>query len=206
MHTIERAFNSIWRFDRGRSRQQRAAIYLATLTVGPVLIGMSLSMTSYAVSISLGLVQGIPWAGEFILRVTPLVFTISAFTLLYYLLPSQHVRFRHALVGGVAAGALFELMKRGFALYVSLFPSYTVVYGAFASVPVFLLWVYCSWVVAVLGAVITSLMPVYPGALAHRGPIDPGLTETDQTARVLRALNADISNGRVRSTKRVTRT
>jgi membrane protein len=87
------------------------------------------------------------------------VLTCAAFTLLYYVVPNRAVRPRHALIGGLVAGLAFEIMKRNFALYIAKFPTYTLVYGAFAVIPVFLLWIYLSWVVIVIGALITALAP-----------------------------------------------
>ncbi len=159
MFTIERAFNSIWRVSRPRPVGQRILVYWATLTLGPVLIGASLSMTSYIVSASLGLSRQIPFVGSAILGFVPFVLTCAAFTLLYYVVPNRAVRPRHALIGGLVAGLAFEIMKRSFALYIAKFPTYTLVYGAFAVIPIFLLWIYLSWVVIVLGALITALAP-----------------------------------------------
>ncbi|MGC2519015.1 MAG: YihY family inner membrane protein [Burkholderiales bacterium] len=159
MFTIERAFNSIWRVSRQRPMAQRILIYWATLTLGPILIGASLSITSYVVGASLGFARQIPLAAEAILGLAPFVLTCAAFTLLYYTVPNRAVEPRHALVGGFVAGVVFEIMKRSFALYIAKFPTYTLVYGAFAAIPIFLLWIYFSWVVIVIGALITALAP-----------------------------------------------
>jgi len=159
--TIDRAFNAIWRVKRQRPLLQRIVMYWAILTLGPLLIGASLTMTTYVVSISMGVIKGVPEVGEAILRAVPFLFGTAAFTLLYFLVPYRRVAVRHALLGGAVAGVLFELMKRGFALYITHFPTYKLVYGAFASIPVFLLWIYLSWVVTALGAIVTALAPDY---------------------------------------------
>jgi membrane protein len=159
MFTIERAFNSIWRVLRGRSMVQRVLIYWAVLTLGPILIGASLTMTSYLVGASLGMAQRVPFGAVSLLGVIPAVLTSAAFTLLYLIVPNRAVKPRHALVGGIAAALAFELMKRGFATYITHIPTYTFVYGAFAAFPIFLLWIYFSWVVIVVGALITALAP-----------------------------------------------
>ena len=161
MLTIEHAFNQIFRVSRERPVVQRLLIYWAVLTLAPILIGASLSMTSYLVSTSLGLVQGLPIAGEALLRGAPVLLTCVALTLLYLVVPNRHVRVRHALIGGFIAGILFDLMKRGLALYLAHFPTYTLIYGAFAVAPIFLLWLYFSWVTVMLGASITALLPGY---------------------------------------------
>src|SRR6266852_3309871 len=159
MFTIERAFNSIWRVSRARPVVQRVLIYWATLTLGPVLIGASLSMTSYIISTSLGYARQVPLAGAAIVGLAPFVLACAAFTFLYYVVPNRAVRLRHALLGGFVAALAFEIMKRGFALYIAKFPTYTLVYGAFAVIPIFLLWIYFSWVVIVIGALIAALAP-----------------------------------------------
>jgi membrane protein len=157
--TIDKAFNQIWRVPRPRSLIQRVFIYWALLTVGPVLIGASLSLTSWVVTLSLGLVRDVPYAGFVLLKMVPILLTGLAFALLYITLPNRRVLVRDALSGAFLAALAFEGMKRGFAAYVTQFPTYTLVYGAFASVPIFLLWIYLSWLVVLLGAVMTAVMP-----------------------------------------------
>src|SRR5579859_1840075 len=186
MYTIERAFNVIWRVRRGRRMAQRVLMYWSILTLGPALIGASLTMTTYVLTRSLGWVEAVPGAAEMVLRVVPPLFTVAAFTLLYYIVPSRPVAPAHAFIGGLFAGVLFELMKRGFALYIALTPTYTMVYGAFAAIPVFLVWVYASWVVTALGAVVTALLPDYRMLRAGKGAL-PGATFAD-ALEVLRVL------------------
>lgn len=157
--TIERAFNDIWRVSRPRPVFQRALIYWTLLTVGPVLVGASLSLTSWLVSLSLGLVSDIPGAGLALLKTMPVILTSLALALLYLAMPNRRVAFRDALLGGLLAGLVFEAMKRGFAFYVMQFPTYKLVYGAFASIPIFLLWVYLSWLVVLSGAVVVAVLP-----------------------------------------------
>ena len=161
MLTIDQALNQIFRVVRERPASRRLLVYLVVLTLGPILIGLSLTMTSYLVSSSLGLAKGVPQLGEVFLRVVPVLLTSAAMTLLYVWVPYRRVYLGHALIGGLLAGILFELMKRGFGLYVTNFPTYTAVYGTFAAVPIFLVWLYLSWVVVLLGAAVTALLPGY---------------------------------------------
>ena len=161
MLTIDHAFDVIWRVRRKRPLLRRFLIYWAALTFGPLLIGVSLSLTSYLVSLPLGLAKDVPVIGMVILKIVSVVLTIFAFALLYRIVPSRPVLPIHALVGGVVAGIAFELMKKGFALYVTHFPTYTLVYGAFASVPLFLIWIYLSWLVVLSGAVIAATLPYW---------------------------------------------
>ena len=159
MQTIERAFNVIWRVRRQRPLVFRVLTYWGVLTLGPLLIGLSVTMTSYLVGASLGYARQIPGGAPALFGLVSFLFAAVAFTLTYYVVPNRPVEFKHALIGGLAAAAMFELMKRGFALYVARFPSYTMVYGAFAAAPIFLLWLYLCWVVALLGAVIAATLP-----------------------------------------------
>lgn len=186
MHTIESAFNDIWRVPRRLPTARRFVMYWAVLTLGPILIGASLTISSYVVTLSLGLVGGAPRVAGLLTRLAPGVLTIAAFTLLYYLVPGRRVSIRHALIGGVVAGVLFEIAKRGFALYVSGMTTYASVYGTFAAVPVFLLWVYVSWMVTIMGAVVAAMLPDY-GRMRLEGARPPGIVFCE-AAEVLKAL------------------
>ncbi len=157
--TIGRAFNDIWRVSRPRSVFQRVLIYWTLLTVGPLLVGASLSLTSWLVSLSLGLVSDIPGAGVALLKTVPVILTAVALSLLYFTLPNRRLRFVDALFGGLLAGLAFEAMKRGFAFFITQVPTYKLVYGAFAVVPIFLLWIYLSWLVVLSGALVVAALP-----------------------------------------------
>ena len=159
MFTIEHAFNSIWRVPQARPAVKRILVYWAVLTFGPVLMGASLSITSYVVGASLGFARQFPGADAAVFGLVPFVLTCAALTLLYYVVPNRAIRPRHALAGGIVAGLAFEVMKRGFAVYIAKFPTYTLVYGAFAAIPIFLLWIYFSWAVVIVGALIVALAP-----------------------------------------------
>lgn len=165
MQTIEHAFNLIWRVTTRRRLLQRVLTYWAVLTLGPLLLGASLSLTSYLVSYSLGYVEFIPSLGVGVLKVVPLVITSLTFSLLYFAVPNRYVPFRHALIGGVVTGLGLGLMSKGFTAYILHFSGYTLVYGAFASLPVFLLWVYLSWLVVVSGAVVAASLPYWRGGM-----------------------------------------
>jgi membrane protein len=102
------------------------------------------------------------------LRVLPFVFTLAAFTWLYVVVPYRRIELVHALTGGLVASVMFELAKRGFGLYIAHFPTYSMIYGAFATLPIFLLWLYLSWLVVLLGATITAMLPGYRAARSER--------------------------------------
>lgn len=193
--TIERAFNDIWRVSRPRTLFQRVLIYWTLLTVGPILVGASISLTSWLVSVSLGLVSDIPGAGGALLKTVPILLTAGALALLYGTMPNRRVRLRDALIGGLLAGLTFEMMKRGFAWYVAQFPTYKLVYGAFASVPLFLLWVYLSWFVVLCGAVLVAALPEWRTRSAG-APHVPG-SDFFNALDILRVLFEAHRSGRV---------
>jgi membrane protein len=195
MVTIEHAFNQIWRVRHPRSVFQRTIIYWTLLTVGPVLIGASLSLTSWLVSQSLGLVSGIPGAGVTLLKVVPVVLTSGALALLYLALPNRRVALKDALAGGVLAGLVFEASKRAFAWYVTHFASYKLVYGAFASVPIFLVWIYVSWLIVISGAVVVAVLPEWRARSACKRP--PAGADFLDALRILKVLWEAHQSGKV---------
>lgn len=202
MHTINCAFNDIWHVSKQRPLLRRLVVYWAVLTVGPVLVGGSISVTSYLVSFSLGLVKHVPLLGMLALNAAPLLLTTAALTLLYQTLPNRHVPWAHALIGAVAAGAAFELMKNKlFAVYIVHFASYRLVYGAFASFPIFLLWVYLSWVVVLAGAVLAASLSYWEGA-AWRVERRPG-HRFYHALRVLHVLYRNHQTGEVASSRQL---
>jgi membrane protein len=160
MMTIDVTMNRLFHVHRARPMLQQVLMYWAVLTLGPVLIGGSLSMTTFAIGASFGWLQ-LGGVGNALLGVMPFVFTCAALTLLYAVVPNRAVEARDALIGGVLAGIAFELAKRGFAMYLARFPTYTLIYGAFATIPIFLVWLYMSWVVVLAGATVTAMLPAY---------------------------------------------
>jgi membrane protein len=161
MMTIDTEFNAIWRISRPRPLRYQVLMYWAVLTIGPLLIGASLSITSTLVTLSLGFFGAVEDAGVTMLKLASTLLTCLAFAWLYWVVPNRRVRLAHALIGGVVAGLAFEAMKRGFALYVASFPTYQLIYGTFAAFPIFLLWIYVSWLLVLAGAVITACLPYW---------------------------------------------
>ena len=159
MFTIDRTLNTIWRVPKPRPMAQRVLVYWAALTLGPLLLGASLSLTSYAVSASRGLVAELPGLLGLVLGLLQLLLLSAGAACLFRYVPNTHVRWAHALAGGSFVALGFELAKRGLAWYVGLVPTYSMVYGAFATLPILLLWVYLGWVIVLLGAVIAAYAP-----------------------------------------------
>lgn len=168
--TIESTFNVIWGVRRQRPYAVRFLVYWAILTLGPLLIGIGIVATSAVVSLPLLRDVDTEVATSRLLPWLPLVATATAFVLCYKLIPHRPVRLRHALIGGTSAALAFEAAKHLFAIYVTQFPTQQAVYGAFATLPIFLLWVYLSWVIVLLGAQLTHSLAVAPAP--RRVPLD----------------------------------
>ncbi|ADU71228.1 virulence factor BrkB family protein [Pantoea sp. At-9b] len=161
MHSVDSALNVIWRSDKKRPMVYSFAVYWMILTLGPLLAGASLAISSYLLSLRWVSAAGVNSLIEQVLRVFPLLLSILAFWLLYSIVPTRRVPGRDALVGAVVAGLLFELGKKGFALYVTMFPSYQLIYGVLAVIPILFLWVYWTWCIVLLGAEITVTLDDY---------------------------------------------
>jgi membrane protein len=152
MLTVDRSINAIWRSRRTRPVWVSILAYVMLLLMGPVLIGISVSATTYLMMTLSSEITNVPAkTHSFLLQIVPITMSAFAFFLLYRLVPHQRVAWPDALVGGVIAAVMFELAKELFAIYVKRAPLH-VVYGTFAAVPFFLLWIYLSWLVVLLGA------------------------------------------------------
>lgn len=192
MMTIDHALNTIWRVSRPRVIVKRLVIYWAVLTLAPVLVGASLSLTSWLVGLSMGYAKHLPIFGLAMLKGLPVLLTTLAFVMLFKLVPNRFVPNSHALIGGVVAALLFEAMNRVFGYYVSHFPTYKLVYGAFASVPIFLMWVYFSWLTILLGAVVAASMSYWRSQDAQ---YLPSVVKMLDALRVLQAMSHGMQRG-----------
>lgn len=152
---IDKTLNRIWRTKITRPLVYTFAIYWMVITLGPLLIGSSVAISSYLTGLKSFADEYTPGLGTFILKLVPSIAAMLAFLILYMLVPNKRVLPKHALLGAFVATMLFELTKKGFALYVTSFPSYQVIYGALSVVPILFVWVYLSWIVVLIGAEFT---------------------------------------------------
>ncbi|MBX2846883.1 MAG: YihY family inner membrane protein [Acidiferrobacterales bacterium] len=159
LSTIEQSFNDIWRVKKGRSLSAKVTVYWALLSLGPLLMGASLAISTYLLSLTVA--NGVHFSQQIHslgVALLPFLFEMLAFLLLYLVMPNVRVRFLHALVGALIASCLFELTKRLFGLYIVNFDSYQIIYGALSTLPIFLVWIFLSWVVALIGAEVVAVL------------------------------------------------
>jgi membrane protein len=160
--TVEREINAIWGTRDSRSLLGRMIVFVLGIVAGPLVIGAAVYSTTWVIEAS---VEQLPFTSHALPYVVPplaVAITAFAFTLLYALMPSRRVPLRHAAVGGLFAALGFEVAKRLFGLYIVKVPTYQLVYGALAALPIFLLWVYVSWVVVLVGAAVTATLTEGP--------------------------------------------
>lgn len=167
--TIDRTLNGIWRVRQSRPLGQRLLIYWTAITLGPLLLASSLTITSYLISASRGLVGGMPGGVRFLLDLLEFFMVAGGMAATYYYVPNTQVKWGHAWTGGIFASAGIEIAKKLLAVYLNLVPTYSAVYGAFATVPILLVWIYVVWVIVLLGAVITAYLPSLLMGVSRRG-------------------------------------
>lgn len=160
MLTIDRTLNRIWGVEHSRSLTRRLTLYWMFLTLGPLLLAATLAVNGIIVSELFGGTR-LPFVERLWLQVLPWLTTLGGLTLLYRLVPNATVRWGDALGGAIAAAIALDLLKRGFAFQVAKLPTYTVVYGAFAALPLFLLWLFLLWLTVLGGALLAASLPYW---------------------------------------------
>jgi len=188
MATIDQTLNRIWKVRRQRSLVNAFIVYWAVLTLGPILIGVSLAITSYVASLPFLHDAVQPSKSGMFVRVLPFFAATLAFTLLYAIVPYRRIPLYHAMAGGVVAAALFELAKKGFTLFVTRFSTYEAIYGALAAVPIFLIWIYVSWLIILLGAEFTYCLGNRISGESDPIP-NPGVKKSDVSPPAIPAEN-----------------
>jgi len=157
LFTIERAMNKIWRVTDGRHGIPAFLLYWAILSLAPIMIGLSIAISSYLFSTNLFVYNPIISS----LVYAPFVLSLMGFVFLYTLVPNCSVKIRHAFWGGLVAAILFEVAKESFAYYLTRYNTYELLYGAFAMVPIFFIWIYWVWIITLLGAEISYALSVH---------------------------------------------
>ncbi|UTP73798.1 virulence factor BrkB family protein [Alteromonas sp. LMIT006] len=152
---IDKTLNVIWRTRKTRPAVFTFAIYWMIITLGPILIGASVVVSTYLLGFAAVAEEYTAGLGTFLLKWVPSLLALIAFLIIFMLVPNTRVKFKHALAGAILSTFLFELSKKGFALYVKNFPSYELIYGALAVIPILFVWVYLSWIVVLIGAEFT---------------------------------------------------
>ena len=184
--TIDHTLNDIWRVTTHRPLGQRILVYWAALTLGPLVLGGSLAITSYVLTASRGWLPNIGGGANLALNTTQFLLMTFGVTLLYRFVPNTPVKWRHALAGGLFVAVCLGVAKWGLGLYLSRVPTYSLIYGAFATVPILLLWIHLSWLIVLFGAVIAAYLPSLLTGVARRGG-GPGW-EFQLATEVLQAL------------------
>lgn len=168
LSTIEGTLNRVWHVDRPRPMHVRFLIFWAILTLGPLLIGGSFTLTSNLMSLAGGVELLMPGGGSAALSLretwvfstlVSIVINMIGFTALFVLVPARRVRIWHAAAGAGFAAIAFEVLSWGFNSFLTSGSSYETIYGALAAVPLFLIWIYTSWMVIILGAVVAASIP-----------------------------------------------
>ena len=166
--TVEREINAIWGIRSGRSLPRRIVTYALGLTALPVLIGASISITTWLVMHSLAAVSLRKTLGTQVAATLPFLFAAVGLTVLYKGVPARHVGVVPAIVGGALAAAALEFAKHGFAWYLAQVAAYQVIYGALAALPIFLLWVYLCWIIILAGAAVSATVAEPGGRRGRR--------------------------------------
>lgn len=158
INSINNALNRIWQTKRKRSFMYNLTMYWTILTLGPILVGSSVAVSSYIFSLK--------WlsnaaSGDLLLSTLPFIISVVGFWLLYSIIPTESIPFKEAAIGALVAAILFEIGKRAFALYVTSFPTYQLIYGVVSSIPIMLVWIYCSWCIVLFGAEFAATLNDY---------------------------------------------
>jgi len=172
MVTIERTLGQIWRVEQQRPLAQRLILYWSAITLGPMLLGASVAITSYVVTASRDVVNVLPGGMRWLLDAVEFALVALCVSGLYFYVPYTPVRWRHALTAGVLAALGLELAKRLLTWYLAAMPTYSAIYGAFAALPILLVWFYLAWVIVLLGAVLAASLPEWsrPHRRRAQGP------------------------------------
>lgn len=176
LYNVNNSLNAIWRVQEPRSLALQLLVYWALLTLGPLLLGASLSISGVAFVEQFGLSDLLDQGSLPFTRLLAVLLAALGFAVFFFVVPNRPVGVGAALLGGAVAAGGLELLKFGFGLFIANFPSYQIVYGALAALPILLIWIYLVWVVVLFGAEVAAMLPEWRAA--HRrgferaGPLD----------------------------------
>lgn len=169
---IDKTLNLIWRTRSERPAIFTFAIYWMVLTLGPILMGSSVLVSSYLVGLANFAEEYTPGVTTLLLTISTFMLSVSAFFIIYMVVPNKQIKAKHAISGAFFAAILFDLSKKGFAFYVASFPSYQLIYGALAVIPILFVWVYLSWIIVLLGAEFTHELELFSNKIkAQKAPL-----------------------------------
>ena len=161
LRNIEKAFNKIWRTRENRGAVSSFLLYWAVLSLAPLTIGLALAISTYLASYAVMFQDyDVIGAGSTLLKFSPLLLSAGGFTLIYVAVPNCRVPFKHAVIGGLVAAIAFNVARSAFTGLV-VGSNYTFIYGAFAAVPLFLLWIYLSWNIVLIGGILVHSLSAY---------------------------------------------
>lgn len=161
LSTIENSLNFIFKVHKSRNIKTKITLYWTVITLGPLLLGTAFSLRGYVYTLQKFMPEDIVHSQFYLSFLIPCVFTILALVLLYVLVPNKKVSVSHGFVGAIVAMLLFLVLRKFFGLLIYASSMYKTLYGALATIPVLLIWIYCSWIVVILGAVVTASISDY---------------------------------------------
>lgn len=161
LSTIENSLNFIFKVYKPRNIKTKITLYWTVITLGPLLFGTALSLRGYLYTIQKYMPEDIISSPYVISSLIPSLFTILTLVLLYVMVPNKKVKIFNALIGALTAMVMFYILRKFFGLVISASATYKTLYGAMATVPILLIWIYCSWVVVIFGAVMTAAVGEY---------------------------------------------
>jgi membrane protein len=164
----EREINAIWGIHKARSLSRRIVVYSLGFVAVPALIGGAVQLTSWGIERSIAVAPGVSGALSLLLQPIEVAIATLVLAMIYKLVPAKRVRIEHAFVGALLAAIAFELAKVGFQLYIAQVPTYRVVYGALATLPLFLIWIYLWWLILLLGAAVAATLAEDRGGARNR--------------------------------------
>ena len=168
--TIERTLNAIWRVRKRRPLPQKILLYWTAMTLGPLLVGASVVVMTQLLNFTRELTpEGALFNVRSLFGVIEFVLLVWGVSALYRYVPYAQVRWTHALIGGVWVAVATELARKLLVVYFGKMPAYSAIYGAFATVPILLIWIYAAWVIVLIGAVMVANLPKLLGLSQREG-------------------------------------